>query len=159
MFARPLIDSLDFARRNGEIRGEVPVAELQRLDDLLASKDGVISYVLKGMQGKDGSPQLELSLEGACLLRCQRCLNGLHYPVHLVSKLKLAQGEAESDVEDDEFDHIPAEKELDVLSLLEDELLLSLPIAPKHQEGECQIAAEGLAPRENPFMVLAGLKK
>ncbi|HEY6093348.1 MAG TPA: YceD family protein [Gallionellaceae bacterium] len=159
MFARPLIDSLEFARRNGELHGEVPVAELPRLDDMLASREGKIGYVLRGLHGKDGSPQLELVLEGECHLRCQRCLNDLLYPVKLVSRLKLVPDEAESDVDDDELDYIPAEKQMDVLSLLEEELLLSLPIAPKHESGECQIAAEGLARSENPFAILAGLKK
>lgn len=159
MFARPFIDSLDFARRNGELRGEVPVAELPRLHDMLSSQEGNIGYVLRGMHGKDGSPQLELLLEGECNLRCQRCLNSLVYPIQLASRLKLVTDETESDLDNDELDHIPAEKELDVLSLLEEELLLSLPIAPKHASGECQIAAEGLARKENPFAILAALKK
>ena len=159
MFARPFIDSLDFARRGEEIHGEVPVAELPRLNDMLASPEGKIGYVLRGLSGKDGKPQLELSLDGLCILRCQRCLNGLNYPVKLVSKLRLVSDGDESDVDGDEMDSIPVDKHLDVLSLLEEEMLLSLPIAPKHAMGECQFAAEGLARPENPFAVLAGLKK
>ena len=76
MFARPFIDSLDFARRNGELRGEVPVAELPRLHDMLSSQEGIISYVLRGMQGKDGSPQLELLLDG--------CRGTRHHDLHRV---------------------------------------------------------------------------
>ena len=161
MFTRPYIDSLDFARRGGELSGDVPVAELPRMTDLLADSEGKISYVLRGLTGKDGNPQLELILDGLCHLRCQRCLNALSYPVKLVSKLRLVtEGEVENtDIEDDEVDNIPAEKHLDVLALLEEELLLSLPIAPKHGLGECQIAVEGLSRSNNPFAVLAGLKK
>ena len=161
MFTRPYIDSLDFARRGGELSGDVPVAELPRMTDLLADSEGKISYVLRGLTGKDGNPQLELILDGLCHLRCQRCLNALSYPVKLVSKLRLVtEGEVEStDIEDDEVDNIPVEKHLDVLALLEEELLLSLPIAPKHGLGECQIAVEGLSRSNNPFAVLAGLKK
>jgi uncharacterized protein len=159
MFARPFIDSLDFAHRGEELRGEVPVAELPRLKDMLADPQGKVSYVLRGLCDKDGKPQLELSLEGLCILRCQRCLEGLNYPVKLVSRLRLVSDSDESDVDDDEMDSIPVDKHLDVLSLLEEEMLLSLPIAPKHATGECQIAAEGLAKSENPFALLAGLKK
>lgn len=161
MFTRPYIDSLDFARRGGELSGDVPVAELPRMTDLLADSEGKISYVVRGLTGKDGNPQLELILDGQCDLRCQRCLNALSYPVKLVSKLRLVtEGEVENtDIEDDEVDNIPAEKHLDVLALLEEELLLSLPIAPKHGLGECQIAVEGLSRSNNPFAVLAGLKK
>lgn len=159
MFARPFIDSLDFAHRGEEIRGEVPVAELPRLKDVLADSEGTISYVLRGLYGEDGKPQLELSLDGLCILRCQRCLKGLDYPVKLVSKLRLVLDGDESDVDDDEMDSIPVDKHLDVLSLFEEEMLLSLPIAPKHALGECHFAAEGLARPENPFAVLVGLKK
>ncbi|HQS59356.1 MAG: hypothetical protein B7Y56_13505 [Gallionellales bacterium 35-53-114] len=161
MFTRPFIDSLDFARRGGELSGEVPVAELSRMSDILADSEGKISYLLRGLAGSDGKPQLELMLDGVCNLRCQRCLNALSYPIKLVSKLRLVtEGDADSsDIEDDEVDNIPAEKRLDVLALIEEELMLSLPIAPKHGSGECEMAVEGLSRSNNPFAVLAGLKK
>lgn len=159
MFARPFIDSLDFAQRGDELRGEVPVAELPRLKDMLADFEGTISYVLRGLYGKDGKPRLELVLDGLCILRCQRCLDRLEYPVSLVSRLKLVTDGEASDVDDDEMDAIPVDKHLDVMSLIEEEMLLSLPIAPKHALGECQFAAEGLVRAKNPFAVLSGLKK
>ena len=161
MFTRPFIDSLDFARRGGEISGEVPIIELPRMADIVTDFEGKISYVLRGLQGKDNKPRLELVLDGKCNLRCQRCLGTLVYPIKLVSNLRLVtEGELDtSDIEDDEADSIPAEKRLDVLALLEEELLLSLPIAIKHELGECQIAVEGFKRSDNPFAVLAGLKK
>ena len=161
MFTRPFIDSLDFARRGGELSGKIPVAELSRMADMLADPEGIVSYQLRGLVGNDGKPQLELILDGLCNLRCQRCLNALSYPIKLVSRLRLvSEGETDSsDIEDDETDSIPVEKHLDVLALIEEELLLSLPIAPKHDAGECEIAAEGLNRSNNPFAVLAGLKK
>ena len=161
MFTRPFIDSLDFARRGGELSGEVPVAELPRMSDILADSEGEISYILRGLAENDGKPQLELILDGACNLRCQRCLNALSYPIKLVSRLRLvSEGEVDgSDIEDDEVDSIPAEKRLDVLALIEEEVLLSMPIAPKHGSGECEIAVESLSRSNSPFAVLAGLKK
>lgn len=161
MFTRPFIDSLDFARRGGELSGVMPVAELPRMADLLADPEGVINYELRGLVGHDGKPQLALTLDGSCNLRCQRCLSALSYQINLVSRLRLiSEGDVDSaDIEDDEVDSIPAEKHLDVLVLIEEELLLSLPIAPKHDLGECEIAAEGLNRSNNPFAVLAGFKK
>ena len=161
MFTRPFIDSLDFARRGGEISGEVPIIELPRMADMLTDFEGKISYVLSGLQGKDGKPRLTLALDGVCNLRCQRCLGTLAYPIALLSNLRLVTaGELDvADIEDDEVDSIPAEKRLDVLALLEEELLLSLPIAIKHDLNACQVANEGLKRPDNPFAVLAGLKK
>ena len=161
MFKRPFIDSLDFAHKGMEISAEVPIAELPRMAELLTDQVGKISYKLHGFEGNDGKPMLKLTLSGVCNLRCQRCLTTLIYPIELVSNLRLvSEGELdESDIEDDEVDNIPADKRLDVLALLEEELLLSLPIAPKHEAGVCQIAAEGISRSASPFAALTGLKK
>lgn len=161
MFTRPYIDSLDFARRGGELSGEVPVAELPRLTDVLTDSAGAVHYTLRGFVGKDGRSLLELHLEGACNLRCQRCLNALAYPIRLQARLRLVtDGElGDDDIEDDEVDNVPADKHFDVLALIEEELLLDMPIAPKHDSGVCEMAAEGLSRSNNPFAVLAGLKK
>lgn len=161
MFARHFIDSLDFACKGGEIQGEVPLAEMHRLLDMLAVPEGKISYVVRGFQDRSGQPMLELALTGECQLRCQRCLEGFTYPIQLISRLLLVQeGELdEFSAEADEQDSIPADKRLDVLALIEEEILLSLPFAPVHPSGACQLVAEGLDRSEkNPFAVLAGLK-
>ena len=169
MFARHFIDSLDFACKGSEIQGEVPLTEMHRLLDKLAvpeacpelGRRGKISYVVRGFQDRHGRPMLEVALTGLCQLRCQRCLDGFAYPIQLVSRLLLVQ-ESELDEfsdEGDEQDSIPADNRLDVLALLEEEILLSLPFAPAHPSGACQLVAEGLGRSEkNPFAVLAGLK-
>ena len=161
MFARHFIDSLDFAFKGGEIQGEVPLTEMPRLQDKLAVPEGKISYVVRGVQDKSGKPMLEVALTGLCQLRCQRCLDELAYPIQLFSRLLVQENELdEFSAEEDEQDSIPADKHLDVIALLEEEILLSLPFAPVHPSGSCQLATEGLdRPEKSPFAVLAGLKK
>jgi uncharacterized protein len=166
MFAQPFIDSLDFARRGEELRGEIPLAEMKRLNDVLLSREGSVRYVLRGLhsQAQHSKVQqslLELSLEGQCQLRCQRCLNAMPYSLQLVSCLRLVSegDEAESDLENDESDTIEASKNLDVLDLIEEEILLSLPFAPKHEIGSCLPDAAVLDRSvKHPFAALAGLK-
>lgn len=168
MFARHFIDSLDFARRGLELRGEIALSEMPRLQDMLASPEGVVSYVLRGVQGKHGEPLLELQLQGLCQLRCQRCLQALPYAIGTVSLLmpvpegglEAAQAEGGELEEEDEVDRIPADAHLDVQALIEDEILLGLPFSPRHEFGVCEPAV-GSAPAEeqNPFAVLRGLKK
>ena len=160
MFARPFIDSVDFARNGKEIRGEIAVSALSRLADKLAKPDGSLTYIVSGYH-EDGRDILELTLQGACTLKCQRCLSELEYPVNLVSRLWLLPADKLDDAEedDDEMDAIEAEARLDVLALIEEELLLDLPFAPRHAEGECVPAASDLQQKASPFAVLAGLKK
>jgi uncharacterized protein len=159
MFARPFIDSVDFARNGKEIRGEIAVSELSRLGDVLANSGGSLTYIVSGFREGD-SDMLGISLQGACTLRCQRCLGELNYPVDMTSRLLLLPADKLGEVEDDDdVDAIEAEPRLDVLALIEEELLLGLPFAPRHPEGECVPATNGLQQKASPFAVLAGLKK
>ena len=158
MFARPFIDSVDFARNGKEIRGEIAVSELSRLGDMLTKSDGSLTYIVRGYREADRD-MLEVSLQGACALRCQRCLGELEYPVNMVSRLQLLPADKlDATEEDDDVDAIEAEPRLDVLALIEEELLLGLPFAPRHAEGECAPATNDLQQKANPFAVLAGLK-
>ena len=159
MFARPFIDSLDFARNGNELRGEIPMAMLSRLSDMLANSDGMLSYVVRGSK-EDDRHMLEVVLKGVCHLRCQRCLGELLYPIGSASHLQLLPADRLEEVEEnDAVDGIEASPRLDVLALIEDEVLLDLPFAPKHPEGDCSPAMDGLKQSVNPFAVLAGLKK
>ena len=165
------IDSLDFARNGRELRGAVLVADMPRLQEMLATTEGELNYVVRGFLGRHnedrhGKPMLEVALDGLCQLRCQRCLQSLSYPVQLISSLLLLEADEldESSVEEDAIDSIPADAHLNVLDLLEEELLLSLPFAPRHPVGVCQPALAGYVVEETdqvvktPFAVLAELK-
>jgi uncharacterized protein len=78
----------------------------------------------------------------------------------MTSRLLLLPADRLDEVEDDdEVDAIEAEPRLDVLALIEEELLLGLPFAPRHPDGECAPATNGLQQKASPFAVLAGLKK
>lgn len=163
MYARPFIDSLDFARNGRLISGEVQFAELPRLLDILENPQGILSYTVQGSVDKQGTHFLDIGVVGQCRLRCQRCLNGLDYPVRINTRLLLRdQGSLDAlDDDDEEFDSILADTHLNVLDMLEEEILLSLPIAPKHELGACQATDGENAHREgkNPFAVLAKLKR
>ncbi|HEU0189395.1 MAG TPA: YceD family protein [Gallionella sp.] len=168
MHARSFIDSLDFARNGQKLSGEVPIVELSRLQDALENPSGVLSYTVQGVVDKQGNPALDVCISGSCQLRCQRCLNGLDYAIQIDTRL-LLRSQADLDRLDDdvaggeeeEFDSILADTHLNVLNLLEEEILLSLPIAPKHESGTCQATDSENAREEeqHPFAVLAKLKR
>lgn len=156
-----VVDSLAFAREGGRLAGEVPVAALERLADALAETGGALNWELSGECDGDGRSWLTLRVEGSLGLRCQRCLGTVVFPVSVESRLQLvAPGEAwpDEDLEDDESDAIEAARELAVVPLVEEEVLLALPIAPRHDRCEPPKAvAEEQEP--SPFAVLANLKK
>lgn len=173
MFERQFIDSLDFANNNRELRGEIAMAQMPRLQDKLVVLDvgfehdhkEDINYILRGFRDRNDKPMLEVKLDGLCQLRCQRCLQGLIYPLKLVSQLLLVKNWDESSVEEDEIDSILVDSHLDVFSLFEEEILLNLPFAPRHPVGICRPVKEGYVVEEetdrtdkNPFAVLSELK-
>jgi uncharacterized protein len=163
MSRRVVIDSLAFAREGGSLHGELPVAGLARLLDALSDSGGSIAYRLRGLTGPRNEPWLVLEADGAQIVRCQRCLEGIVHPVRIRSLLELVGDEKEptqEEIEDDAKDFLAAEKELDVAALIEDELILALPVAPRHED--CVLPDAGGRPEEmervSPFSALAGLK-
>ena len=164
MSEQAVIDNLDFARNGRVIHGVAPLAGFSRLQDLLLSSQGVLNYTLSGKTGAKGEPLLTCSIEGQLVLQCQRCLEAMEYPLHIESQLRLVQGATQFDDfgdDDEEVDSIPVSAEMDVLALVEDEILLSLPISPLHPSELCQVKDE-VRPvnekRNNPFGALAALK-
>lgn len=167
------IDSLDFANNNRELHGKVALAAMPRLQDKLIAPDvgfeldhkDEVNYSLRGFHDQNGRPMLEVTLDGLCQLQCQRCMQGLVYPLKMVSRLLLVQNWNESATdEDDDTDSILINNHLDVFALLEEEILLSLPFAPRHPAGTCRPVKEGYLASETdridrkPFSVLSGLK-
>ena len=122
--------------------------------------------------GSEPNPILDLSLNGKLHLICQRCLKP--FALDLVEKRQflLLASEADADaypIEDDELEPLVASQHFDLLETIEDEILLSLPLIPKHPEGVCQAhlsygdanETEGgpAEKRENPFNILKNMKK
>jgi len=129
--------------------------------DMLENPLGILSYAIQGGVDKQGSAFLDVNVVGKCCLRCQRCMNGLDYPVSIASHLLLCDQPGLDSLEDveEEFDSILIDTHMDVLDLLEEEILLSLPIAPKHESNACQtVVGENKFEERHPFSVLANLK-
>lgn len=141
MSAPAVIDSLEFARSEQQLRGTLPVASLKRLEDVLFDTAGNLDYQLSGTRDKRKRAQLALSITGRLHLQCQRCLGLLDYPVDVASVLLLVPrgAQPEEDIDDPEAPNaIEASAELDLAGLIEDEVLISLPLAPRHPERACE---------------------
>ena len=159
-----VVNNLEFARRGAVLQGEIAIAELVRLQEFLLGDQGRVNYTLSGKMGAKGEPLLEFGVDGQLVLRCQRCLEALEFSLHIEATLKVVVGGTEfelPDGEDEAVDSIPASVAMDVLALVEDEILLSLPISPLHPLGACH-AGGATKPvfeeKVNPFGALAALK-
>lgn len=156
-----VIDSNAFARECRVLEGSLDLADLPRMADLLLARDGRLDYRLEGGLGAQGKPQLRLLIAGGLPLQCQRCLERVDCILEVDSLLELINDEAdltEEDLEDDSRDFIVADKALDVVALIEDEVILALPPVPQHEDCSLPEGGQGSA-KVSPFSVLAALKK
>ncbi|OYY93485.1 MAG: hypothetical protein B7Y41_12070 [Hydrogenophilales bacterium 28-61-23] len=139
MSARSPFDSLQFAKSGESLSGSLSIEELPRLGDSLRPDDAAVQYRLSGVLAA-GRPALRLEVEAVVWLVCQRCM--AMYPEALVLDrvLPIARNEAELDYWeklDPLLDALVADPALDVAALVEDEVLLSLPVVALHAEGGC----------------------
>jgi uncharacterized protein len=172
--SRPWIDTVEFCRRGSTLSARQPAGEFQRLTDLLASSDGELGWVLSGerrQRPEGGSDSfLRLVLDAKLSVRCDRCLQPMPFSLHEERLFKLALTETMAEREDrdaDDYDVLVGSARFDVLELVEDEAIMGLPIAPRHSV--CDLPEGQMAPhpsngalspaRENPFAVLASLKR
>ena len=151
------INGLAFARNAAVLEGRLGMDSLPRLAQSGCS-GSVLDFVLSGEINERGKPGLKLAVDGSVRLQCQRCLGSLDLPVHLAAQLELASSEAEIMAADDDIERTVAGREMSVAALVEDEVLLALPMAPKHEQ--CGAAA-GLGTNVAPsaFQALAALRK
>ncbi len=159
------IDGLEFARQCKHLEGDVSVTDMPRLRELLISRDGVLHYDLSGGLSDLGKPRLYLDVAGGVLVECQRCLEPLELAVKVSAVLELVEDQSSFvpvEEEEDSVDMIPADSATSVLALVEDEVLLSLPVAPVHPHDVCHdpgFRVVKALEKVNPFKVLASLKK
>ena len=128
-----VIDGLQFAHAALERRGSVGMERLPRLAQLRCSTEG-LEYRLRGGRAGNGKPCLRLSVVGSLEMVCQRCLDPIQVPIAIDAELQLAENAREISEADDEIDLVIASRHMDVASLVEDEVILALPMAPRHEE-------------------------
>lgn len=165
--AGAVIDSLKFAADEDCLAGRLALTQLTRLSEMLANHEGWLDCKLAGYRvEREGETRLGLHLlvSGRLGLRCQRCLADVEFECVIDSRLLLIPPGAEwpeEELEADDYDAIPANRELSVLSLVEDEVLLALPIVPRHADCTPPVGMEAAEEKSepSPFAVLAGLKK
>lgn len=155
------IDSLEFAREKQRLTGVFPVSSLNRLGDILAEAGGSLKWLVVGECDAEFKQFLVVEVAGELQLRCQRCLGALTHDLRIHSRLQLVPfGEAwpDEELEDDEVDPIEASGTQSLLTLVEDEVLLALPVAPRHRNCALPHYADGSV-AVSPFADLAALKK
>ena len=155
--AFPVIDGLRFASERGELQGCLPLAAFPRLAEMGVRTDEGVAFSLRGGTSPLGKPSLRVQARGVLEMTCQRCLAPVAVPLAVESELELSESEAAIAAADDEIDRVLAGPAMPVARLVEDEVLLALPMVARHEH--CTPRAEGPDDAGSPFAALAALKR
>ena len=158
-----VIDPARFARDRSRVAGELSLSRLPRLGDLLFDREGAVSYTVEGYTSAQGQPTLRINVTAVLAVRCQRCLERLALHLNLRREIVLVPQAGELDSaadEDEDIDAILGAPWLDLHDLVEEEMVLSLPMAPRHPEDACSLQPSGarMDTAASPFSALAGRK-
>ena len=126
------------ADRQADVAFEIPLDQLPRVRAQLADSSGKVSGVAH-FRREAGFRVAELEMSGVATLVCQRCLEPMQWPVGGTARVALIATESEADRVPQEFETVLApENRIRVRDLVEEELLLSLPLVALHADpGEC----------------------
>lgn len=174
-FSAQRLDVKAFAQAGARLAGHDSLLKYTRLaqeakglhPDLLLDWQAVgeLRTALGGMN----QVWLHLKAQVSLPLECQRCLTPVDIPLEVDRSFRFVADEATAQALDDESeeDLLAMSREFDLRELIEDELLMALPVVPKHEECPAAVPLsssdedfeEANANRPNPFAALAGLRK
>jgi uncharacterized protein len=190
------LDLFEFARSGRQAAGVVRVSQLPRMLNEVAidapDRDTAFTWQAEGAtqpelqdDGTEGpQPYLRLAIHGAAWLVCQRCLTPCDQAFNVDATYRIVNTEAEAEefpLDDDEVEVIVGSRQFDLVDLIEEELLLTLPLVPKHdvcpevheslvsgvsgaegageEAAQDEAGADGESARPNPFAALEALKR
>ena len=173
------LSRIDFcAPQSYQGAGFLEIAALPRLAEeasSVESGDGFhweVKTQFADSPGSEAQQILELAVKGHIHVVCQSCLQDCGLDLTQESRFVMVATEEEADafpMEDDQQEPLVASQHFDLLALIEDEILLSMPLIPKHPEGTCKPHAasfggdegttEASEKPQNPFNILKNMKK
>ena len=166
------LDVKAFATNQSTLSGEVDLHSMPRLRaDCAEEVSGKVTWSAQGelRPASDGhdAAWMHLQAKTEVPLTCQRCLKTVEQALAVDRSFRFVKDEATAEAQDDESeeDLLVISKDFDLLALVEDELLMALPLVPMHTSCQSEHAptskddsgADADA-KPNPFAVLATMR-
>ena len=164
-----LIDPLKSAMKRSTYVGVYSTSLMERLVGSVTSCDDFVSVDIKFLKDAQSLTYFQGTLAVQVMLICQRCNQAYPHNVDIQFCFSPVQGSEQDDTLPDAYEPVEVDDhgEVDLFQILEDEVILSLPIVALHPKDECKVRAEDMSfgkiepepKRENPFAVLKELKR
>ena len=141
MLAGPLPELLDhrkLANQQGIVEGSFPVKQLERFGEMLVDLAGDVNLRLAFSKGEHDRTEVHGHVATEVRLECQFCLRPVTIRLSSEIAVIVVKSEAELEKLEEEQDGIiSADKLMPIAALVEDELMLAVPMIPRHGDGEC----------------------
>lgn len=158
------IDPFRHAEQSLQLDGAVKVSEMQRLSSSLNGRDELVDVHLEFGKDEQGITFIKGDLKTKLNLQCQRCMGPFEYEIISSFLLGVVNTLEEANALPEHYEPALAKDgQLALRELIEDELILNMPIIPRHEPEDCQVSLPADAGWEqgkekNPFQVLESLK-
>lgn len=162
------IDPLRLAKNGLKLTGQLAIADMPRLQQSLLSDEGTIKVNIAFDMDEIDTPYMQGEFATTVLMTCERCMTAMTLDLNVNSLLAIVINEQKIASLDKQYDPwlLASNDEVSLSSVVEDELILALPIVPRHNE-VCLPASEWFSADElvgeaaekvSPFAILSTLK-
>lgn len=136
------INPLRLAEHEETITGQLPLKLFHRLSDLLIDDEGVVKINLRFGRDAQYYHYVLGFISSTLILRCQRCLQPIEYPIAITVSLSPVFSLETAKKLPAHYEPLWLETEqIEVVEMIEEELLLALPLIPKHDAAQCPVAS------------------
>lgn len=159
------IDPFRYGEQNLALSGVANIADMKRLSENLSSNKDTVTVDLQFGVDEQRTTYLKGHIEAKLSLQCQRCMEPFKYEIMSDFLLGIVSTLEKANALPEHYEPALAkEGQLALRELVEDELILNLPIIPRHEPQDCKVKLPVLdvgfeqGGKENPFHVLKSLK-
>ena len=159
------IDPLGFAQKGLSLRGSLPLSAMPRLVKLLEKGNSWVEVAMVFDIDEMGTPYMRGDFKASVSILCERCMQVMQLDIDTSCLLAILMGEQEASNLSDQYEPWVLEDSgfVPLNTIVEDELILSLPLVPKHEQmclsdTSWQSNEVDLAEAVSPFSALKNLK-
>ena len=125
------------AGQGRRLRGLMRLTNMTRLAEWIETRDGSVAVEAAFFDTEKGLHRARGEVSGTLTVRCQRCMEPMELPVRSGLKLQFVEEASQIEPEGDYAIVRMTRGPTSLLEVIEDELILALPMAPMHPEGRC----------------------
>ena len=165
-----LVDPVNLAVAGRQISGELQPVQMKRLMSLLYSDKGIVKVEIEFGVDSQGIRFAKGHIDAEVEVVCQRCMDAVGLEVSTDFQLGIVTSDKQAENLPSDYEPLLVEvTPMPLPDIIEDELILAIPIIARHADGDCSaevkdvlkkspVNNEAVEEKKSPFAVLEKLK-